>query len=118
MYATDKKQTKVEVFEARIYEEAMNILLKLEQPIVCGQCRGMSVTLTDATSTTTPISLNSSTPTTPTTFTSNSNNLLIDVMCTSLLRQHLKIDNALNEEENLVGMNVHDNGVWHLFLYI
>jgi hypothetical protein len=37
VYATDKKQTKVEFPEARIYEEAMNILL-FEEKTICPQC--------------------------------------------------------------------------------
>jgi len=39
VYATDKKQTKVEFPEARILEEAMNVLLFEEKP-VCGRCGG------------------------------------------------------------------------------
>jgi hypothetical protein len=39
VYATDKKHTKVEFPEARIYEEAMNILL-FEEKTVCPQCGG------------------------------------------------------------------------------
>lgn len=37
VYATDKKQTKVEFPEARIYEEAMNVLL-FEERHVCIRC--------------------------------------------------------------------------------
>ncbi|KAL4003815.1 BTB/POZ domain-containing adapter for CUL3-mediated RhoA degradation protein 2 domain protein [Acanthocheilonema viteae] len=39
VYATDKKQTKVEFPEARIYEEAMNVLL-FEERHVCIRCGG------------------------------------------------------------------------------
>lgn len=39
VYATDKKQTKVEFPEARIYEEAMNVLL-FEEREVCTRCGG------------------------------------------------------------------------------
>ncbi|VDN18485.1 unnamed protein product [Gongylonema pulchrum] len=39
VYATDKKQTKVEFPEARIYEEAMNVLL-FEERHVCVRCGG------------------------------------------------------------------------------
>lgn len=39
VYATDKKQTKVEFPEARIYEEAMNVLL-FEERHVCARCGG------------------------------------------------------------------------------
>ncbi|VDM46651.1 unnamed protein product [Toxocara canis] len=39
VYATDKKQTKVEFPEARIYEEAMNVLL-FEERHLCARCGG------------------------------------------------------------------------------
>ncbi|OZC08437.1 BTB/POZ domain-containing adapter [Onchocerca flexuosa] len=39
VYATDKKQTKVEFPEARIYEEAMNVLL-FEERHICIRCGG------------------------------------------------------------------------------
>uniref|UniRef100_A0A1I8EEI1 Uncharacterized protein n=1 Tax=Wuchereria bancrofti TaxID=6293 RepID=A0A1I8EEI1_WUCBA len=39
VYATDKKHTKVEFPEARIYEEAMNVLL-FEERHVCIRCGG------------------------------------------------------------------------------
>ncbi|KAL3094471.1 hypothetical protein niasHS_004851 [Heterodera schachtii] len=48
VYATDKKQTKVEFPEARIYEEALNVLLTFDQGElsggagVCTRCRGQN----------------------------------------------------------------------------
>jgi hypothetical protein len=45
VYATDKKHTKVEFPEARIYEEAMNILLYEVQPADCA-CHGGQPTVT------------------------------------------------------------------------
>lgn len=99
----------MEVFEARIYDEAMNILLSTDsaQPNFCGQCRAMSTTSTSSTNTPTATPyFKSSASNSPLPTNNNANNLVLDVLSSSLLRQHLKVDTLPGEidSNNLTGM--------------
>uniref|UniRef100_A0A915CV89 BTB domain-containing protein n=1 Tax=Ditylenchus dipsaci TaxID=166011 RepID=A0A915CV89_9BILA len=92
VYATDRKQTKVEFPEARVYEEAMNALLSTDQELsrLCTRCRN-TVPLCD---------VSAESPSPSLSIPSNTTNLVVEPIC-STLRQNLAVEQLNAAKANL-----------------